>query len=414
MKSPIVILHYTCPPVVGGVEQLIAVHAGLLADRGYPTRIVTGKGEPFRPDVPVDLMPSLYSKDPELLAINEELDRGVVSDRFYAMAEGIYRALSVALAGVGLCIVHNAFTLHFNLPLTAALARMVKQERCPRIVAWCHDVSWKNELYIPKMRESYPWTLLKEPLDGVSYVAVSELRRSELADLMGVSPERFTVVPAGVDPATQLKLEPETIELLHRLKLLEGDLLMLAPVRITKRKNLELSIRITHALLQSGVDARLVVTGPPGPHNIRSGDYVEELRSLRSELGVEREVILLFEHTSTDDAYPVTDRMMYDLYSISDLLLFSSAQEGFGIPLIEAGLLKLPVFCSNIPPFREIGQDNVNYFELDDRPEEIASRIRNWMEEDRVFRFRKRVLSQYWWDSVFSGRIEPLLEGRER
>ncbi|MGI5837677.1 MAG: glycosyltransferase family 4 protein [Chloroflexota bacterium] len=413
MTKPLVaILHYTCPPIVGGVEQLIAVHAGLLADRGYPTRIITGKGEPFRSDVPVDIVPSLYSKDPELLAINEELDRGVVSDRFYAMAEGIYRSLSAALAGVGLCVVHNAFTLHFNLPLTAALVRMVERGEAPRIVAWCHDVSWKNDLYIPKMRDSYPWTLLKESLAGVSYVAVSELRRGELADLMRVQPERFTVIPAGVDPAAQLKLEPETVELVRKLSLMDGDLLMLAPVRITKRKNLEMSIRITHALLQLGVNARLLVTGPPGPHNIRSGDYVEELRSLRSDLDVEREVILLFEHTSTAEAYPVTDRMMYDLYSLSDLLLFSSAQEGFGIPLIEAGLLKLPVFCSNIPPFREIGLDGVNYFELSDRPETVASRIRDWMGADRTFRFRKRVLAQYWWDSVFSGRIEPLLEGR--
>ncbi len=411
-KPSIAILHYTCPPTVGGVEQLIAVHAGLLAERGYPTRIVTGKGEPFRPDVPVDLLPSLYSKDPELLAINEELDRGVVSDRFYAMANGIYRSLYATLAGVELCVVHNAFTLHFNLPLTAALVRIVEMGIRTHIVAWCHDVSWKNDLYIPKMRNTYPWTLLKQPLEGVRYVAVSELRRSELADLMGVPPERFRVIPAGVAPEVQLKLEPETVNLLRRLKLLDADLLMLAPVRITKRKNLEMSIRITHALLQSGVDAKLVVTGPPGPHNIRSGDYVEELRSLRRDLGVEKEVVFLFEHIQTDGAYPVTDRMMYDLYKLSDLLLFSSTQEGFGIPLIEAGSLKLPVFCSNIPPFREIGLDSVNYFELEDKPEEVAGRIRGWMREDKAFRFRRSVLSQYWWDTIFDNRIEPLLEGR--
>lgn len=412
IKPSVAILHYTCPPVVGGVEQLLAVHAGLLVDRGYPTRVVTGNGESFRPDVPVDVVPSLYSKDPELLAVNEELDRGEVSDRFYSLAERIYQSLGSALAKVDICIVHNAFTLHFNLPLSAALIRMVERGGGPRIVAWCHDVSWKNVLYIPQMRDSYPWKLLKEPLEGVNYVAVSELRQAELADLMGVSPERFWVVPAGVDPVAQLKLEPETAELVRRLRLLDGDLLMLAPVRITKRKNLEMSIRITHALLQMGVGARLVVTGPPGPHNIRSGDYVDELRSLRRELGIEGEAVFLFEEMPATECYPLTDRMMYDLYALSDLLLFSSAQEGFGIPLIEAGLLKLPVFCSNIPPFREIGLDGVNYFELDDEPEAVASRIRGWMGDDMVYRLRRRVLSKYWWDSIFSDRIEPLLEGR--
>lgn len=412
-KPSVAILHYTCPPVVGGVEQLVAVHAGLFADRGYPTRVVTGRGEQFRADVPVQVVPTLYSKNPQLLAINEELDRGHVSDRFHAMAEELFRALRSSLSGVDVCVVHNAFTLHFNLPLTVALWQMVERGAGPRFVAWCHDVSWKNALYIPKMRDSHPWKLLKEPLEGIRYVVVSELRRREMVDLTGLPPDRFRVVPAGVDPAVQLKLEPETMEVVRRLGLLEGDLLMLAPVRITKRKNLELSIRITHALRQQGVDAKLVVTGPPGPHNIRSGDYVAELRSLRRELGVEGEVVLMFEQVGGErEEYPVGDRVMHDLYSLSDLLLFSSAQEGFGIPLIEAGLLRLPVFCSDIPPFREIGLDAVNYFKLGDEPAEVAKRIRRWMAEDRVYRLRRRVLTQYWWESVFVDRIEPLVEGR--
>ncbi len=412
-KPSVAILHYTCPPVVGGVEQLIAVHAGLLADHGFPTQVIAGKGEQARPDVPLRLLPSLYSKDPRLLAINEDLDRGEVTGDFEAMAEGILSELRKALVGVDVCVVHNAFTLHFNLPLTAALRRLAERGGGPRFVAWCHDVSWENPLYLPKMRDAYPWNLLKEAVGGVRYVAVSQLRREELSRLMVQPLERFTVIPAGVDPAVQLRLCPETMGLARRLGLLDAELLMLAPVRITKRKNLEKSLRILHALLGQGVDARLVVTGPPGPHNVRSGDYVAELRDLRRRLRVEREAIFLFEQVGgeAEPSYPVSDRMMYDLYSLSDLLLFSSAQEGFGIPLIEAGVGKLPVFCSNIPPFREIGLDAVEYFELDADPAGVAGRIRGWMATDRVYRLRRRVLKQYSWEWVYRDRIGPLLEG---
>ena len=380
----------------------------------------------------MQILPELYSKHPELTAINEELDRGEVSERFDGLVERLYQGLDAALEGTDVVIVHNAFTLHFNLPLTAALHRMVERGNGPRFIAWCHDLSWKNVLYIPKMREAYPWRLLKQPLDAVDYVVVSELRRGELADLFGVPEERLLVIPAGVDLPAQLKLEPETVQLIRRLGLLDAEPLMLAPVRITKRKNLELSIRITRALLEMDLHPRLVVTGPPGPHNVRSGDYVSELRQLRRELDVEREVVLLFEHVTpgqaasgapgpaqepgsgraAEGAYPVTDRMMYDLYSLADLLLFSSAQEGFGIPLIEAGLFKLAVFCSNIPPFREIGAGAVHYFELEDDPVAIASRIRSWTGEDQVYRLRRRVVSGYSWESIFKDRIEPLVAGR--
>jgi mannosylglucosylglycerate synthase len=431
-RPSVAILHFTSPPVVGGVEGLMGIHASLLADRDYAVRVISGKGEPFRPDVPVQLIPELYSKHPELLAVNEELDQGAAGERFEAMVERLYQALKAALAGVDVAIVHNAFTLHFNLPLTVALHWMVERGEGPAFVSWCHDLSWTNPLYIPKMRNAFPWHLLKEPLQLVDYVVVSERRRSELAGLFGWPEDRLSVVPAGVDLAGQLRLQPETVDLVGRLGLLEAELLMLAPVRITKRKNLELAIRITRALVDLDVQAQLVVTGPPGPHNIRSGDYVGELTRLRRELDVEREVVLLFEHvgherrrlategagahsggdTGAEDAYPVSDRMMYDLYALSDILLFSSSQEGFGIPLLEAGLFKLPVFCSNIPPFREIGAGAVHYFELDDDPAAIAGRIHGWMQADEVYRLRRRVLSGYTWESIFRDRIEPLVAGR--
>ena len=53
------------------------------------------------------------------------------------------------------------------------------------------------------------------------------------------------------------------------------------------------------------------------------------------------------------------------LYFFSNALMyvFPSIDEGFGIPLIEALKLKVPVICSNIPIFNEIANDSVLYFE---------------------------------------------------
>ena len=53
------------------------------------------------------------------------------------------------------------------------------------------------------------------------------------------------------------------------------------------------------------------------------------------------------------------------LYFFSNALLyvFPSIDEGFGIPLIEALKIKVPVVCSDIPIFFEIAGDSVLYFE---------------------------------------------------
>ena len=50
-------------------------------------------------------------------------------------------------------------------------------------------------------------------------------------------------------------------------------------------------------------------------------------------------------------------------YNNSLMYVFPSIDEGFGIPLIEALSLRVPVICSDIPIFREIAANSVLYFE---------------------------------------------------
>ena len=46
--------------------------------------------------------------------------------------------------------------------------------------------------------------------------------------------------------------------------------------------------------------------------------------------------------------------------------VFPSIDEGFGIPLIEAMRAHIPVICSDIKIFKEIGDDSVAYFKKQD------------------------------------------------
>ena len=44
-------------------------------------------------------------------------------------------------------------------------------------------------------------------------------------------------------------------------------------------------------------------------------------------------------------------------------LFYPSLFEGFGIPILEGISMQKPVFCSDLPVFREIVGDAVNYFD---------------------------------------------------
>ena len=217
-------------------------------------------------------------------------------------------------------------------------------------------------------------------------------------------------MPAGVSARGKLRLRAATVALMRQLRLDDGWPFMLLPARITKRKNIEYAIRVTRALRDLGLTPRLLVTGPPGPHNVRSVDYVDELQAERARLDVRAEVTFLYEERRENGRlWTATDSMMDDLYQLADLMIFPSAQEGFGIPLLEAGLVRLPVFCSDIPPFREIAGDTVHRFALDAPPEQTAARIAAFLEIDPTTRLRHTVMREYAWERVFRERIAPLL-----
>jgi glycosyltransferase involved in cell wall biosynthesis len=168
-----------------------------------------------------------------------------------------------------------------------------------------------------------------------------------------------------------------------------------------------MALRILASLRESNPAARLLVTGPTGPHNPANLGYLEGLIELRRELNIEHEAVFLAT------AYPktVSDQLLLDLYRLADVLLIPSREEGFGIPVLEAGLERIPVFCADIEPLREVGGRDVEYFRLDSDPPKVAKRVADALAADKSHRLRKRVMQRYAWHSIYEQHIAPLLDG---
>jgi|GEM_PF-4683826 len=67
---------------------------------------------------------------------------------------------------------------------------------------------------------------------------------------------------------------------------------------------------------------------------------------------------------NADIIFTISSEDLIGLYKNAVCYVFPSVYEGFGIPLIDAQRLNLPVVCSDIPVFREIGQNSVLYAQL--------------------------------------------------
>jgi glycosyltransferase involved in cell wall biosynthesis len=405
----VALLHYSVPPVVGGVEAVLAHHACLMADAGHDVRVIAGRGAQFDPRVPLVSMPLADSRHPEVLAVKAELDAGHVPAAFSEIVEQLGAALEAALDDVDVLIAHNVCSLNKNLALTVALNALAGQGGAPRLILWHHDLAWTTPRYRLELHDGWPWDLLRTDWKPVTQVVVSALRQRELADLLQVPLERILVVPNGLDVAAFLKLEPQTVDLIHRLDLLSAEPLLLLPVRITTRKNIELAAATVAALRSRFARPMLVVTGPPGPHNPANAAYFARLRDQRSSLGLEGSVHYLAELVN---GY-LRDAVIADFYRLADALLMPSREEGFGIPVLEAGLSGLPIFCSDILPLRELAGDRATYFSPDSQPDAVAERIADRLAADASYEMRGLVRRRYTWEGVYANHIAPLLAKEE-
>jgi len=403
------ILHYAAPPIIGGVESTIYHHARLLFQAGYQISVIGGRGESINDGIPFILIPELDSRHPRVIEIGKQLAAGETSDEFFQLRDEIYSSLLNSFKKTDLVIVHNAVTLHKNFPLTAAL-KMISERSEPRMVAWCHDFAWQDALYTPDLHDGYPWDLLKTLWPGVEYVAVSDHRRQRLAKLLDIEATNIQVIPPGVDISEFLGISPTGQDFIYKTQLLGSEPVILLPARITRRKNIEFAFQITALLKKNYPHVALIVTGPPGPHNPKNIEYLNSLLDLRKSLQIQPNIHFVYQIYGGDEVFNAPDYLISELYRLSDLVLFPSLREGFGIPVLEAGLARIPIFASDIPPVRDSSAGMINLFDPQDEPIKVADMIETYIENSRTYQFRRHILKNYTWQSIVKNKITPLLE----
>jgi len=406
----IAILHYSTAPVVGGVESVIQAHVEQFTDAGVNLTVISGRGGAalLPKGVRFISIPAIDTLHPRIAALTEELNTGVVPADFEPMTAQLVNRLRPVVKDLDHLIVHNVLTKHFNLPLTAALYRLMDSGVIKHVVAICHDLTWSSPNSRNKVFPAYPWDLLKTIHARVTYAAISMKRQQEIHDTFGLPVENVPVLYNGVDAPNLFNLTDEGRKLIDHMRLWESDLVMLMPVRVTQAKNIELALRLTAALKKKGCAPKLVVTGPPDPHSAASLAYYRSLKELRGRLGIEREAFFVYEYEG--GGHMVDLPVVADLLRVCDLMLMPSHREGFGMPILEAGLLGIPIFSTAVPAAVEIAKENFHLIQADDDPEQLAELILNTLGSKSEHRLRVEVRRNYTWKRIFESDLLPLLK----
>lgn len=162
-------------------------------------------------------------------------------------------------------------------------------------------------------------------------LTVSETSREDIIRYLHLPPEKVVATPNGVPEGFYPLPKDEAQAWVRRQYGIEPPFALAVGV-LQPRKNWGLAIRaVAHYREQSGSPLRLVLTGKPG--------WAEaSVRALCTELEAESWV-----HFT---GY-VPDEHLVWLYNASEMLLYPSFYEGFGLPPLEAMACGVPVIASN-------------------------------------------------------------------
>lgn len=433
MKKTISIIHYASPPVVGGVEFVIEAQARYLISRGFEVKIIAGKGQNFLPGIKFVRIPEIYSLHREVVKAQEALKKGNTAP-FKTLKVHLEKKLREETKNSKTIIYHNCLNMPFNIALTASCHSLMGNEK--RHLVWLHDSPLFDPFYKPLLNSietaEYPWNLLTSYSPRALYITITEERKKQAINILGIPEERIRVIPNGIEVSRFLSLSPALVYLLKKINAVAPDYVALLPARLIRRKNIEMGIRIIKEMNQLHKKVLLLITAPSDPHRAED-EYRREIKDLIKKLNIEEKIIFLNEFTLAPEhlrtqeeeanplleecpdspekeLFPLNFENLKGLYAISDFLLLPSTIEGFGIPVLEAGISRLPVFCSNLPTLKEVGQDNLYYFSLHDAPETIAERILKTLAENPFSRLFQRVKKDFDWEKILDNYLLPLLQ----
>ena len=105
-----------------------------------------------------------------------------------------------------------------------------------------------------------------------------------------------------------------------------------------------------------------------------SSEVLDEIKTFIFQNKLENKVILA-GYVSKEEASL--------LYKNARIYVFPSLDEGFGIPILEALSFSLPVICSDIDIFKEVGGDCVEYFKVGDSIS-LSKKIISVLDSDKL------------------------------
>lgn len=205
----------------------------------------------------------------------------------------------------------------------------------------------------------YGMILRKSVLSADYIVVPSYFIKSEVTEVFKLNPEKIEVTHLGV-----LKLNYDKNE----IKTNKGKFKFIVVAGFYPHKGHAKVIELAKALINKNCK-NFTITLRGNPFNV---DIVEDIKHQIEKFKLQ-EYIFFNDFKKSHD--------VNNIYASFDSLLLLSEYEGFGLPVLEAQMLGIPVICSEIKIFKEVLQDSAIFIDINDINSSCPAII-NFMQDD--------------------------------
>lgn len=309
------------------------------------------------------------------IAFNEEKkatenDLGKLIDSIGRVKEIIKSKLLKILNSnnIGYLSIENALTIPLNIPLAIALTEVISENNIKAITRH-HDFYWERNQFlcsnVEKMLDDY----FPSDLSGLKHVVINTLAKKSIYDKKKIE---ATYIPNIFDFDVLEEIGSRSPEVKKFLDMDDDDFLILQPTRLIARKNIERTIELVDKLSKkTDKKINLIISGNPEKNEL---DYFNEIMRLARKTGANL-ILNKNEHNhipeyTRKDLFKKFD--IYDLYKACDLVTLPSDVEGFGNPVIEASVLKKPLFVNNYPVLTDMLSKGFEFIVIDKKVDKEA------------------------------------------
>lgn len=334
----------------------ISVEADKWIDRymklGYNVHLISGKfGEPT--DLPKFDIPELDYKHPEIRGMKSILFSAKLDRQGTKAAEILLNMLVKRIKGplknyiqnnrIQVLSIEDALISFKNVPLAVALSQIVRELSIPTISRY-HYIPWENP-YFTKF-DNMPKLLKSLPASGKNIVHITTTESAKEA-LFSDRKINSKVIPNTIDLSRLHSPDWYNKDFRRDLGIRPDQLVFLQPTRVKRNKFVERSIKLVAEINDiTKKDSVLVITGSPV---YSRGNYFEEVVKRIKKQGVNvifaNDRVFLGRHENPEQKF----YSIHDAYVNSDIVLYPSAGDAFGNPIIEAAAYQKPVVVGSFP-----------------------------------------------------------------